>query len=111
MNNWVKKIINEKERQALLFITHPGIEATGHTVREAVTNGEIHYQAIKNVMDTYDTSASTVIMDLTVEAEAFGANILMPEHENPNVIGRLVSDLDSVQQLQIPSLDAARVPE
>lgn len=111
MNKWVEKIVNGKERQAMLIMTHPGIEATGHTTREAVTDGEIHYQAIKNVMDTYGTSACTVIMDLTVEAEAFGAEVLMPEHEIPNVTGRLVSDLDSVMQLELPSLDSARVPE
>lgn len=111
MNNWVRKILEEKERQALLIMTHPGIEAIGHTTREAVTDGEIHYQAIKNVLDTYNTMACTVIMDLTVEAEVFGAEILMPEHEIPNVTGRLVCDEESVNKLDIPALDSARVPE
>lgn len=111
MNKWVENILNEKVRQALLIMTHPGIESTGHTTREAVTNGEIHYHAIKNVLDTYNTIACTVIMDLTVEAEAFGAEVIMPEHEIPNVTGRLVYDLESAENLNIPTLDAARVPE
>lgn len=111
MNKWVDKILNEKNRQALLIMTHPGIEAIGHTTREAVTNGEIHYQAIKNILDTYHTIASTVIMDLTVEAEAFGAEVLMTEHEIPNVTGRLVCDEEGARNLEIPALNTARVPE
>lgn len=111
MNRWVEETLKGKERQALLIMTHPGIEATGHTTREAVTDGAVHYEAIKNVLDTYPNMACTVIMDLTVEAEAFGAEIMMPEHEIPNVTGRLVSDWDSVDKLAVPTLDAARVPE
>lgn len=98
-------------RIAIPIMTHPGIEETGHTTREAVTDGNIHFQAIKAVADTYQTAACTVIMDLTVEAEAFGASISMTEHEIPNVTGRLVYDEASVKKLQVPSLLAGRVPE
>lgn len=111
MNKWVDKILNEKSRQALLIMTHPGIEAIGHTTRDAVTNGEIHYQAIKNILDTYQTIACTVIMDLTVEAEAFGAEVLMTEHEIPNVTGRLVCSEEDAKKLEIPTLNTARVSE
>lgn len=70
-----------------------------------------HYQAIRNVTETYNTAACTVIMDLTVEAEAFGCTISMPEHEVPSVTGRLVYDEESVNRLQVPSLSVGRMPE
>lgn len=76
-----------------------------------MTNGEVHYQAIRNVTETYNTAACTVIMDLTVEAEAFGCTISMPEHEVPSVTGRLVYDEESVNRLQVPSLSVGRMPE
>lgn len=50
-------------------------------------------------------------MDLTVEAEAFGCTINMPEHEVPSVTGRLVYDEETVNNLQVPSLSAGRMPE
>lgn len=109
--NWINQILESKKRSALPVMTHPGIEAIGKTVKDAVTNGEVHYGAIKYLADTYDTEACTVIMDLTVEAEAFGAQINMPEDEVPSVIGRLVSDSDSVNALAVPDLSAGRVPE
>lgn len=99
------------KRVAVPIMTHPGIEYIGKTVREAVTDGQVHYEAIKALAERFPSAASTVIMDLTVEAEAFGAKILIPEEEIPTVTERLVSDAASVDALQIPSLEAGRVPE
>lgn len=110
-NTWVKKIISEDKRQALLIMTHPGIENTGHSTREAVTDGNIQFEAIKNVADTYSTIACTVIMDLTVEAEAFGADVSITENEIPNITGRLVCDAEGIDSLKVPGLDSGRVPE
>lgn len=99
------------KRVALPIMTHPGIEYVGKTVREAVTDGQAHFEAIKALAERYPSAASTVIMDLTVEAEAFGAKILIPEEEIPTVTERLVSDAASVEALEVPSLEAGRVPE
>lgn len=111
MNGFIQQLLNSDKRIAIPIMTHPGIEAIGKNVVDAVTDGEVHYQAIKNVTETYDTTACTVIMDLTVEAEAFGCAISMPEHEVPSVTGRLVCDEGSVNRLQVPSLSAGRMPE
>lgn len=111
MNSFIQQLLNSDKRIAIPIMTHPGIEAIGKNVIDAVTDGEVHYQAIKNVTETYDTTACTVIMDLTVEAEAFGCAISIPEHEVPSVTGRLVCDEESVNRLQVPSLSAGRMPE
>lgn len=62
-------------------------------------------------MNYPQSAACTVIMDLTVEAEAFGAQIQFSENEVPNVIGRLVSNYEEVVGLKIPTLDIARIPQ
>ena len=111
MNKFIKQLLDSDNRIAIPIMTHPGIEAIGKKVFDAVTNGEVHYQAIRNVTETYNTAACTVIMDLTVEAEAFGCTISMPEHEVPSVTGRLVYDEESVNRLQVPSLSVGRMPE
>lgn len=111
MNKFIKQLLDSDKRIAIPIMTHPGIEAIGKNVFDAVTDGEVHYQAIRNVTETYNTAACTVIMDLTVEAEAFGCTISMPEHEVPSVTGRLVYDEESVNHLQVPSLSVGRMPE
>lgn len=111
MKKWIEEVLASDKRIALPIMTHPGIEYVGKTVREAVTDGDVHFAAIKALAERYPSAACTVIMDLTVEAEAFGAKILIPEEEIPTVTERLVSDAASVEALQIPSLDAGRVPQ
>lgn len=111
MKTWINDILNSSQRVAIPIMTHPGIEAIGRTVKDAVTDGRVHYEAIKYLSDTYPTGASTVIMDLTVEAEAFGATIQITEDEVPSVTGRLVHDADSVDALGIPDMNTGRIPQ
>ena len=57
-------------------MTHPGIELIGKRIVDAVTDGETHFKAVEALARHFPrTAASTTIMDLTVEAEAFGANL------------------------------------
>jgi uroporphyrinogen decarboxylase len=109
MKSWIDTILTSKQRIALPIMTHPGIEAIGKTVKEAVSDGQVHYEAIKSVAEQFAMPACTSIMDLTVEAEAFGATINLPDNEVPTVTGRLVSDAESIAALEVPSLDKGRV--
>ncbi len=106
----VNDIIDSTARLAIPIMTNPGMEIIGETVKNAVTDGTVHYKAIKALSEKYDSSACTVIMDLTVEAEAFGAEIVFPEDDVPSVIGRLVANVNDVENLRIPELSAARIP-
>ena len=111
MKEWINEIIQKKEVVAMPIMTHPGIEMIGKTVRDAVTDGQVHYNAIKALSEKYPTAAATVIMDLTVEAEAFGAEIVFPENEVPSVVGRLLNDEEAIDKLEIPALNKGRVPQ
>ena len=111
MTRWMKEIIDSNDVKAVPVMTHPGIEIIGKTVREAVTDGEVHHQAIVALAEKYPTAAATVIMDLTVEAEAFGATISFPENEVPAVMGHMLDTPDDIERLTIPSLKAGRVPQ
>jgi len=93
------------------IMTHPGIELIGKTVLEAVSDGKVHFEAIKALNQKYPSAACTVIMDLTVEAEAFGAVINFQENEVPTVVGRLLTDQASVENLQVPDLTTGRLPQ
>ena len=46
MTQWVADIIRQRKVAAIPVMTHPGIELNGHTVRQAVSDGNIHYQAV-----------------------------------------------------------------
>lgn len=111
IDKWIEEVFQHQTRKAVPIMTHPGIELCGKTVKDAVTNGAVHADAIIRLNEKYPAGASTVIMDLTVEAEAFGAEVIIPEDDIPYVTGRLVTDFNSVQNLEIPPLTSSRVPE
>ncbi len=111
MKEWVAGLIQNSRVSALPIMTHPGIEVIGKTVREAVTDGQVHYDAIKALYDKYPSEAACVIMDLTVEAEAFGSEIVFPENEVPSVVGRLLKNEADIYALNVPDTSKGRVPE
>lgn len=111
MNQWVESVLTNKTRVAIPIMTHPGIELIGKTVYEAVSDGRVHFEAIKALDDKYPSAACSVIMDLTVEAEAFGAKVDFPKDEIPNVIGRLVADYQAVEKMVVPDMNAGRLQE
>lgn len=110
MKEWIADIISRKEVVAVPVMTHPGIEQNGHTVKEAVSDGRVHAEAVIRQAKEYPSAAAATIMDLTTEAEAFGAEIAFSDEAVPAVSGRLLSDIDSIYQLQVPSLSAGRIP-
>ena len=111
MKQWAKDLIANNKVAAIPIMTHPGIELIGKTVRDVVTDGQVHYEAIKALYEKYPSAASCVIMDLTVEAEAFGAEVVFPENEVPSVTGRLLTDEAAIETLQVPDVNKGRVPE
>lgn len=93
-------------------MTHPGIELCGATVYDAVTDGAVHADAICALNERFPASAAvTAIMDLTVEAEAFGASVRFSQDDIPAVTGRLLTGPESVRDLVVPGHDSGRVGE
>ena len=111
MKQWVADVIRQREVTALPVMTHPGIEMNGHTVREAVSNGRVHYEAVMTLTRRYPAVAAATIMDLTTEAEAFGAEIAFSDEAVPAVSSRLLPDVESINRLQVPSLSTGRIPQ
>ena len=111
MKQWVADIIHQKEVAAIPVMTHPGIEQNGNTVREAVSNGKVHADAVIKLTQNYRSVAACTIMDLTTEAEAFGAEIAFSDEAVPAVVGHMLTDVKSINDLQVPSLKAGRIPQ
>ena len=111
MKQWVADVIQRLDVTVLPVMTHPGIELNGHTVREAVSNGRVHYEAVMTLTKRYNSVAAATIMDLTTEAEAFGAEIAFSDEAVPAVVGHMLPDVESINRLQVPSLSAGRIPQ
>lgn len=110
MRQWMADVIRRKEVTALPVMTHPGIELNGSTVQQAVSDGRVHYAAVQTLADRYPAVGAATIMDLTVEAEAFGAEIAFSPEAVPAVVGHCLIDADNIARLAVPSLSQGRIP-
>ena len=112
MTQWIADVIRRRDVVAIPIMTHPGIELNSNTVRQAVSQGRVHYEAVKTLAHRFPASAALpTIMDLTTEAEAFGAQVVFSDEAVPAVVGRLLSTADDIRSLKVPSLRAGRIPE
>jgi uroporphyrinogen decarboxylase len=103
-------LLHPRERLALPIMTHHGLDRIGKRVLDCVTDPRVQVNAIVELAGAYPTAAATSVMDLTVEAEAFGARVVFAEHEIPTIAGRLVEDRAQVEALAVPPASAGRLP-
>lgn len=108
MKQWVADQIALPKKKALPILSFPSVQLLGVNVRELVTNSEAQARGMKAIADRTDAAAAVSLMDLSIEAEAFGATIHISDDEVPTVTGALVTDEDEADALQVPAVGAGR---
>ena len=108
MKQWVTDYINAPAKKGMPILSFPGIQLIGHTVEELVRSGELQAQCMKAIADRFDTGVAFSLMDLSVEAEAFGAPVHYSEDEVPTVHGTLINDEDEAEALKVPKVGDGR---
>ena len=93
---------------ALPILSFPAVQKLNVTVDQLVKNAELQAEAMACIAQETATLAAVSLMDLSVEAEAFGANVVFSENEVPVVTGQMISDTDEAEELEVPTLDAGR---
>lgn len=99
---------SEKKR-GLPILSFPAVQKLGVTVEQLVKDPELQAQAMATIARETDTLAAVSLMDLSLEAEAFGAEVRFSAYEIPAVVGQLVSDEEEAESLEIPGLDQGRI--
>ena len=108
MKKWLKDMIGESRKKALPILSFPCVSLLGVTVRELISDSELQARGMKAVADKTDAAAAVSFMDLSVEAECFGATVVVSDDEVPTVKGRIINDMDEAEELEIPSVGSGR---
>ena len=96
------------EKRALPILSFPAAQKLGVSVEALVKSAELQAQAMETIARETETIAAVSLMDLSVEAEAFGARVRFSGDEVPAIVGQLVSDEDEANDLAVPDLTAGR---
>lgn len=95
-------------KPGLPILAFPAAQRLGVTVPELVKDAELQAGVMELIARETDTLVALGLMDLSVEAEAFGAKVNFLEGEVPAITGQLVSDGEEARALKVPELSAGR---
>ena len=108
MKQWLTDMIGAGRKLPLPILSFPSVSLLGITVRELISDSDRQAEGMKLVAERVNAAAAVSLMDLSVEAECFGATIRVSDEEVPTVVGRLIHDEDEANALEVPSVGAAR---
>ncbi|MGA2557793.1 MAG: uroporphyrinogen decarboxylase family protein [Verrucomicrobiota bacterium] len=103
-----RMVLESPRRLVMPIAVYPALALTGGTVRDVVNHPRAQFDTQAALHERFQTPVVMTAMDLSAEAEAFGATIRMSETEIPSVTGRLVTGRKEVDRLAIPMPGAAR---
>ena len=92
MKQTVKNIILNKEK-TIPILSFPSAQLLGITVKELLESPEMQVRGMKAIADRCTIGASLNMMDLSVEAEAFGAEIVYYDQDVPTVRKGIIDNI------------------
>lgn len=109
MYKWLEDIKSQPHKKPLPILSFPGIQLMeGVSVRKLVQSSQLQADCMKKVAEATPSAAAVSFMDLSVEAEAFGADALFFDDEVPAIQGALVSSEEEALALQVPPVGTGR---
>ena len=111
MKQWVMDQIAAPVKLGMPVLSFPSTQLLGITVKELISSSQLQAAGMKAIADRTPASAAVSMMDLSVEAEAFGSAIHITDNEVPTVVGAILEDaecVDDIESLIQPQVGAGR---
>ena len=108
MKQWLTELRENPTKKAFPILSFPCVSLLNIPVRQLISDADTQAKGMKLIAEKTNAAASVSLMDLSVEAECFGAQIRFSEDEVPTVTGRLVNDMDEAEALTVPEVGTAR---
>ena len=108
MKQWLEEMLEADKKKPLPILSFPCVSLLGISVKELISDAQKQAQGMYLVAQKTDAAASVSLMDLSVEAECFGAQIRVSDHEVPTVIGQLIDSPEAAEELKVPQIGSGR---
>ena len=105
---WLEELKSTPVKKALPVLSFPSVQLMGISVKELISDSGLQATGMKLVAERTDAAASVSLMDLSVEAECFGAKIHVSDDEVPTVVGSIVTTEEEAEQLKVPEVGSGR---
>lgn len=108
VKQWLTDTMAADKRKAMPVLSFPSTQLQGITVRELIASSDAQSKGMAAIAARCPTAAAVSMMDLSVEAECFGAEIRVSDDEVPTVIGAVISGPEDVEKLAVPAVGTGR---
>ncbi|MBQ7876495.1 MAG: uroporphyrinogen decarboxylase family protein [Clostridia bacterium] len=107
MKEKVKKILANKHK-TVPILSFPSVQLLGIGVNELIASSDMQLAGMKAILERCNVGASLNMMDLSVEAEAFGAEVAFSENEIPTVTKGIIDDITESGNITVPDVSCGR---
>lgn len=108
MKEWLKKAAASGKCRALPVLSFPSTGLMGANVRQIVTDSDLQAKGMQMIAERCNTPAVMPVMDLSVEAECFGAQVVFSDDTVPYASGIVVSSQEDADKLPEPHIGDGR---
>lgn len=108
MKQWINSLKGSGAKKAMPVLSFPCVSLLGVSVRELISDSDLQAKGMKMIADRTPAAASVSFMDLSVEAECFGATVVVSDDEVPTVKGRIINDMEEAEALEVPAVGSKR---
>jgi uroporphyrinogen decarboxylase len=110
MNQWIEALLKAAIKKPMPILSYPAVQLLHIGVNDLITDSDKLSEGMKLVAQRTDAAASLSMMDLSVEAEAFGSSVRFSADEVPTVTDRIVTNREEAETLAVPGVDRGRIP-
>ena len=108
MKQWVADLVGNHPKKPMPILSFPSVSLLGVGVRELISDSTLQARGMQAVAEKTPAAASVSFMDLSVEAECFGATVTVTDDEVPTIKGRIINDADEAEALVVPEVGSGR---
>jgi uroporphyrinogen decarboxylase len=108
MKKWKEDVFASPVKKAMPVLSFPCVQLMGITVKQLISDSLLQAEGMKKISERVDSLVSLSMMDLSVEAEAFGSVIRVSDDEVPSVTGRIVETKADADKLKVPDVTNGR---
>ncbi|MCR5649066.1 MAG: uroporphyrinogen decarboxylase family protein [Oscillospiraceae bacterium] len=108
MDLWIRQTIATPNKKAMPLLSYPAVQQLFISVDRLLKSSNEMALGVRLIADRYDMPFATTYMDLSVEAEAFGATCTYHTDDIPTITGQLVSNQEEADALVVPEIGAGR---
>lgn len=107
MKEKVKKI-SDKKSKTVPILSFPSAQLLGVTVSELISSPDMQVKGMQAIVKNCNVGAAPNMMDLSVEAEAFGAKIRFYDNDVPTVEKGIIEDISDAESIDVPEIGSGR---